>query len=48
MKLCLMQNLKGCIYENEDDTTTIVEVNKLHNYKIIEDEKLTEVRTDEF
>ena len=33
-------------YETPDDTTTIVEINKLHNYKRVEIEKLTEVRTD--
>ena len=34
-------------YENETDTSTIVEVNKLHNYKFIEVEKLSKMRTDE-
>jgi inward rectifier potassium channel len=29
-------------YENDDDTTTIVEVNKLHNYKLIEVEKINQ------
>lgn len=27
-------------YENDDDTTTIVEVNKLHNYNVIKDESI--------
>lgn len=33
-------------YENEDDTTTIVEVNKLHNYNMIEIKALPKMRTD--
>lgn len=33
-------------YENEDDTSTIVEVNKLHNYKFIEAEKLVKAAAD--
>jgi inward rectifier potassium channel len=33
-------------YENDDDTTTIVEVNKLHNYKFIEVEKLIKAAAD--
>ncbi len=37
---------ESMFYENEDNTTTIVEVNKLHNYKPIKVEKLTEIRTD--